>query len=84
MKIVGATKSNTPIKPIVKPIEDELVGGDINKIMQSVIDDKDKIEAQKDDSSIVVEIRFTPKQFDRWNARGGERWLKKELYGRKK
>lgn len=93
MKIVGAVNTNKPIKPIVEPIEDELVGANTvintdkstntDKIMQSVIDDKDNIKTQKDDR-IVVEIYFTQKQYDRWTARGGEKWLKKELYGRKK
>lgn len=37
-----------------------------------------------DENKIKVEITLTKRQYELWNKKGGEKWLKKKLVGQKK
>ena len=66
------------IKPCIIPNNENLIDDNTDSIkylMQSVIDNG----LSKDENKIKVEIYLTKRQFELWNKKGGEKWLKKML-----
>ena len=86
MKIIRPeyTPPKVEEKQEIELIDDNTYKEEENPSEQKKEDFNALMEKTIDENKIKVEIILTKRQYELWNKKGGEKWLKKKLVGQKK